>query len=155
MSTKYALVFGPNDTPVVNGIYATKEIAETFLADRRANGHAFEGEHVKHVTPSLDDLTTELRTLLASFREWETRLTKSAYRKGVDAGLTGTKPWDELHECPYRCQGNNRWRGGNDPRAAWTEGVRDGVRILALLAEPSKVFPAITWREAKIIGYDQ
>lgn len=97
------------------------------------------------------ELTTQLRTLLASFREWNTRLTKAAYRKGVDAGLAGGDPTN-----PYAQRGgNNHLRGGNDPRNAWGEGLRDGSRISELLTEPGKVFPPITWREAKLVGYEK
>jgi hypothetical protein len=93
----------------------------------------------------------KLRELLAGFREWRTKLTLAAYRKGVEAGLSQTQPAN-----PYANRGtNNHLRGGNDPRQAWDEGLRDGGRIAELVSEPGKVFPPITYREAKIVGYDQ
>lgn len=44
---KFILVYGPQDTPVVNAEYRTRAKADAALADRKDNGQAFDGERVK------------------------------------------------------------------------------------------------------------
>lgn len=82
----------------------------------------------------------------------ERRLTASAYRKGVLAGVCADADTPEP-ECPYKAHGGNWSRGSNNPRAAWDDGLRDGMRIrAAVLRLNDSIIPKLTRCEYNVLA---
>lgn len=81
------------------------------------------------------------------------RLPAVAYRKGIIAGLSYDSTDAKYPECPYDGrQLPNFLSGDNDPRQAWRDGSRDGLRIRDIVLRPEcHLVPELKHREFKVL----
>ncbi len=108
----------------------------------------FSEEHV--------EVAARLIALAPNIERHSKRLPVAAYKKGLIAGLSYDSMDGKYPDCPYDArQLPNFMRGENDPRTAWRDGSRDGIRIQDIINRPERVLvPALLQSEFRVLPPD-
>lgn len=95
----------------------------------------------------------QLADMAPNLDDWKTKLARSAYLKGFDAGADFDPADPMLPACPYAARHSlpNYMRGANDPRAAWLAGLLDGSRFRKMMTAPGFLSPVLKWREYQLL----
>lgn len=106
-----------------------------------------------HFSEDHIDVVLALIPMARNVSEQRTRLTASAYRKGLLAGLSYDSMDEKYPECPYDAKHLANWaHGANDPRTAWRAGSRDALRIRDIILRPKRgIVPELQHREYKAL----
>lgn len=120
------------------------------MPNTRRFRHAIDPYRSTGITP---EVLFQLADMAPRLEEWKTRLTRSAYLKGFDAGADYHVADPMFPDCPFDLvrQNSNFARGRNDPAAAWRAGSLDGQRFRKMMTDPGHLSPLLMMREFKLL----
>lgn len=96
----------------------------------------------------------QLADMAPRLEEWKTRLARSAYLKGFDAGADFAPGDSMFPDCPFDHvrRNSNFARGRNDPAAAWRAGSLDGQRFRKMMTDPGHLSPPLKLAEFRLLS---